>query len=620
MLLQAFAEALLWPGLGSTLAAALPEAAITTPDDVTVRRLQSLQGVSPARAQRLADSFAAAAPAYEVAGLLLAAGLPVKAAAGAVRAHGKESADLLRQDPWRLLDVPGTRLADADALARSLLPGASPSDPRRGASLVASVLTRAARDGSTCLPLSEAAAALAEEGWPDAEAALRAADDGERVVLTDDGAASLVRYAIAEEAVAEGLARLLATAEPLADPSAVGAVGKDLDEAQRTAVAVAMTSGVSVLTGGPGTGKSRTVAALVKLAQARGKTVALAAPTGRAAKRLEELCGSPATTLHRLLGAVGTTGTFTRGEQWPLDEQVVVVDEASMLDTELAAALVEAVPDGGHLLLVGDPAQLPSIGAGRVLGDLVDSGAVPVTSLSTLYRSDAGGSIARLATAVRGGELPAVDDPTREVVVVRAQSAEEAAHRTVQLVTDSIPRVLGVPPSDVQVVTPVHKGPAGTVALNAALKARLNPGSGAVGGFDVGDRVVATANHLEDGWANGDLGTVTGVKERGLLVAFAGAGPVEVGPASVSDLVHGWAVTVHRAQGSEFPAVVAVLPAEAGRLLSRPLVYTAFTRAQRHLSVVTSAGAAVVRAVREVGAQPRRTRLAGLLREAVEQL
>ena len=186
-----------------------------------------------------------------------------------------------------------------------------------------------------------------------------------------------MRYAVAEEAVAEGLARLLATAEPLADPAAVGAVGQDLDEAQRTAVAVALTSGVSVLTGGPGTGKSRTVAALVKLAQARGQTVALAAPTGRAAKRLEELCDAPATTLHRLLGAVGTSGQFTRGEAWPLDEQVVVVDEASMLDAELAAALVEAVPDGGHLLLVGDPAQLPSIGAGRVLADLVDSGAVP---------------------------------------------------------------------------------------------------------------------------------------------------------------------------------------------------------------------------------------------------
>ena len=251
--------------------------------------------------------------------------------------------------------------------------------------------------------------------------------------------------------------------------------------------------------------------------------------------------------------------------------------------------------------------------------DLVDSGAVPVTELTTLYRQAEGGAIARLATAVRGGELPVVEpDPGHEVVVVGTSGSAEAAHRTVQLVCDSIPRALSIPAAEVQVVTPVHRGPAGTVALNAALKARLNPGDGTVGGFDVGDRVVATANHLEDGFANGEVGVVTGTRDRGLLVAFAGAGPVEVPARAVGDLAHGWAVTVHRAQGSEFPAVVAVLPPEAGGLLSRPLVYTAFTRAQRHLSIVHSAGAALARAVREVGARPRRTRLSALLQEAAE--
>jgi exodeoxyribonuclease V alpha subunit len=270
---------------------------------------------------------------------------------------------------------------------------------------------------------------------------------------------------------------------------------------------------------------------------------------------------------------------------------------------------------------VGDPAQLPSIGAGRVLGDLIESGAVPVTELSTLYRQDEGGAIARLATAVRGGDLPPVEeDPAREVVVVRARHAAEAAHRTVQLVTDSIPRVLGIPASEVQVVTPVHRGPAGTIALNVALKARLNPGAGEVLGFDVGDRVVATANHLDEGFANGEVGVVTGKADKGLIVSFAGAGAVTLAPKSIVDLKHGWAVTVHRAQGSEFPAVVAVIPAEAGGLLSRPLVYTAFTRAQRHLSVVHSAGAALARAVHDIGARPRRTRLAALLQEAVSAL
>ena len=218
---------------------------------------------------------------------------------------------------------------------------------------------------------------------------------------------------------------------------------------------------MTVLHGGPGTGKSRTVAAVVELARKRGKRIALAAPTGRAAKRLEELTGEPASTLHRLLGAQGRTGEFLRGETWPLDADVVVVDEASMLDVELAAALLGACADATHLLLVGDPAQLPSIGPGRVLGDVLDSGAVPATELTILHRQAEGGAIARLASAVRGGDLPVVDDPTREVVVVPAEGSGDAARRVVQLVTDSIPRALGISSADVQVVTPVHRGAAG---------------------------------------------------------------------------------------------------------------------------------------------------------------
>jgi exodeoxyribonuclease V alpha subunit len=423
---------------------------------------------------------------------------------------------------------------------------------------------------------------------------------------------------MAEESIAENLARIVATAEPFCPPEAVRPVLTELDPAQAEAVVALSQHGVTVLTGGPGTGKSRTVAAVVRLAGIRGLEVSLAAPTGRAAKRLEELSGQEASTIHRLLQAQGTTGEFLRGESWPLDADIVVVDEASMLDAELAAALLEAVPDGAHLMVVGDPAQLPSIGAGRVLGDLLDSAVLPVTELTTLHRQDEGGTIARLATAVRGGALPPVDDPTHEVVVVPARGSAEAAHRTVQLVTDSIPRALQISGEDVQVVTPVHRGPAGTAALNTALKERLNPGTGTLGGFDVGDRVVATANHLDDGFANGEVGVVTGIADGRLEVSFAGAPPVGLAPTVLSDLRHGWAVTVHRAQGSEWPAVVVVLPPESTGMLSRPLVYTALTRAARHLSVVHAAGPALARAVAQVDARPRRTRLAALLREGAE--
>lgn len=620
---ESFCEAGLWPGLGRPTASKLPAAHINGTDDVSADALGSIDGVSAKRAQQLVKSFEDAKPRLAVAELLFAASLSVRAAFGAVELLGRDAAAALGADPWRLLVVPGVEVRDADRFAIATLEERpTKEDPRRGRALTTWALTRAARDGHTVVPAATLIAALAGLDAPEPEQAIAAAvDDGGVVEFESYGNdedvsrdIGLLRYAMAEEAVAEGLARLAATATPLAASVDTSAVMDELDPAQREAVEGVAEHGVTVLHGGPGTGKSRTVAAVVELARKRGKRIALAAPTGRAAKRLEELTGEPASTLHRLLGAQGRTGEFLRGESWPLDADVVVVDEASMLDVELAAALLGACADSTHLLLVGDPAQLPSIGAGRVLGDVLDSGAVPATELTILHRQAEGGAIARLASAVRGGELPVIDDPTREVVVVPAEGSGDAARRVVQLVTDSIPRALGISPADVQVVTPVHRGASGTVALNAALKAELNPGGGTVGMFDVGDRVVATANHLDDGFANGEIGLVTGVVDGALLIDF-GVGPVTVTPKLLIDVVHGWALTVHRAQGSEWPAIVVVLPPEASGMLSRPLVYTALTRAQRHLSIVHASGTALARGVREVGARPRRTRLATLLRD-----
>ena len=621
----AFADAGLWPGLGRTLAGALADAGIDGPADVSEENLVLLPKVGAKRAGRLLSSFLAAAPAYEVLEILHPAGVDPRGAGQVADALGGNAARLVRDDPWRLLSLYGISLADADRVARIAIPGVRRDDPRRSRALVRLVLADEARNGHTLTPRPVVTDGLAEFGVdPDGavDAALRSQ------VVTDVGdMLALSTLAEAENAIASGITRLMAAAEPI-----VGKVAaKELDETQRSAVAAALKQGVSVLTGGPGTGKSRTVATIVRLVEKAGKSVALAAPTGRAAKRLEQLCGAPAATVHRLLGAqprqsgaeVRFDGRFARGPDWPLDEQVVVVDEASMLDVELAAVLFSACADGTHLVLVGDAAQLPSIGPGRVLGDVIDAGTVHVTELTTLYRQAEGGSIARLAAAVRAGELPPVHDPAREVVVVPSRGSAEAAHRVVQLVTDSIPRVFGVPADEVQVVTPVHRGGAGTQALNAALKARLNPGQPAQGGrpsgrFDVGDRVVATANHLEAepfGFANGEVGVVDEIEPDGTVVVEFASGPSAVKGKALADLTHGWAITVHRAQGSEFPAVVVVLPPEASGMLSRPLVYTALTRAQQHLSVVHAAGGALARAVRTIGAVPRRTRLRELLRE-----
>lgn len=621
-LFAAFCSAGLWPGLGRTTAGRLAAAGITRPADVTIAKLCDVQGVSPMRADRLAGNFRDREVTYDIAALLYAAELPLRPSASVAAALGRDAVAILRDDPWRLLDGGESDLAAADRLAASL--GVPHDAPGRGPAVVVDLLERAARAGDTAADLPVLLGAVARQRVASPADALQAAADGGRVdVDAEDGSVALERLAVAEAAVAEGLVRLIATVEPLSGTATAIDPDSGLDDQQAAAAALALTAGVSVLTGGPGTGKSRTVAAIVALARAAKLRIALAAPTGRAAKRLEELVDAPASTLHRLLGAQGTRqtgGTFTRDEDWPLDADLVVVDEASMLDVELAAALVDACADGTRLVLVGDPAQLPSVGPGRVLADLVDAGIVPVTELQRLYRHEEGGAIAALGSAIRQGALPPPPQAGHEVVVVPARSSPEAAHRVRQLVTDSIPRALGIPSGEVQVVTPVHRGHAGTEALNAALKQVLNAGPGAISGFDVGDRVIAIANRYppdgSPGFANGEVGVVTATAaEGGLVVEFPG-GPVTVPAGALADLRHGWAITVHRAQGSEWPAVVAVLPPESSGMLTRPLVYTAVTRAQRHLSIVPAVGSQLARAVRDEHGRPRRTRLRRLVTEA----
>ncbi|HEX2075273.1 MAG TPA: AAA family ATPase, partial [Geodermatophilus sp.] len=352
----AFCAAGLWPGLGKRTAAELPAAGITSPDDVTADRLLKLPRVGRQRAERLFSSFLAAQPTYEVVALLVGAGLDAKLAASAADALGADAARRLRDDPWALLGLPGVGLPDADRLAIAVLRGADRQDPRRGRAVVALTLRTATRDGHTVLPVDLVVAALHAAGIADPAAAILAAvesgevleheppepefdEDADLDELPEPDPAlrmlSLARFGMAEEAVAENVARLAATSERIADPAAVRSVAKGLDKAQQAAVAQVLSAGVSLLTGGPGTGKSRTVAAIVQLLRAKGSEVALAAPTGRAAKRLEELTDHPAVTVHRLLGAQGTSGGFARNEEWPLDADVVVVDEASMLDVEL---------------------------------------------------------------------------------------------------------------------------------------------------------------------------------------------------------------------------------------------------------------------------------------------
>lgn len=647
-----FCSAGLWPGVGSDVASALADAGIDQPSAVTEHALAALPGVTDKRARTLYSAWIGAQHAYDLAAILLPHGLPLAWTRRLLDRLGDGAAGLLSADPWQLLVLSDVSVPVADQFARAREPDVLPTDQRRRSALVVRALRVEARAGHTVAPISLISGELTRHGLrgPDeavlAAQAAAAAGMAREVAEGAEGGrpwVSLTTLARAEESVAAHLARLEQSAQSLASAEALRTAGtavqSRLDETQQAAVTAALNHGVSLLTGGPGTGKSRTIAALVQLCDQVGAEVALAAPTGRAAKRLAELLAdasvsqdsdtpdAEAMTIHRLLGARlisdgedgGTRSVFDRDADDPIEADMVVIDETSMLDAELAAALMNAIPSGAHLLFVGDPAQLPSIGPGRVLGDILAAGRYPVTELTTLYRQEAGGAIARLAAAVRDGELPPVDRQGSEVVVVPTADSAHATHRVVQLVTDSIPRVFGVQPDGIQVITPVHRGPAGTAALNEALKAKLNPGPHvgrkSVRGFDIGDRVVATANHFDadpNGYANGEIGTVIDADRRSLVVEF-GSGPAEISGKALGDLLHGWAITVHRAQGSEWDAVVAVFPPEAGRMLSRPLVYTALTRGRMHLSVVHAAGRALSHAVRRIGARPRRTRLTALI-------
>ncbi|MBC6467623.1 AAA family ATPase [Actinomadura alba] len=585
-------------------------------------------------------------PMSELAELFAATGVPAAQVARVTSRLGDSAAARLREDPWRLLLVPGVGPGQADGFARRVLgPEATPGDERRCRALVTHLLMNAARAGHTATPLPDVLAELAKLRVPDPPRAVEAALDEAAVMafieepdeaedfddMADFGAAGApdgeppeppqtlapARYGLAEEAVAEGVVRLAATAEPLLDEPALEAAPAGPAGGHGAAVTAAVRYGVSVVTGSPADVEPA-ITALAGAAAAGGRRVAVATATALATAAVTVPAGTTVEPLHRLLDAREVEGgiAFARGEQAPLDFDLVIVQEASALDVELAAALVEACADGTHLVLCGDPAVLPPVGPGRVLADLAESETVPVVSVNAAEdpaTGAEGGAVRRLAAAVGRGELPEVDSPEREVVVVAASGDGEAVHRAVQLVIDSIPRALGIPVEDVQVVTPAWSGDAGAAALNRALKDRLNPGPGEHAGFDVGDRVVVYGALAQA--PTGETGVVTAADERELEVAFA-AGPVTVPVPLLPRLRHGWAITAAQAHGTRWPAVVAVLPAEAAGQLSRPMVVTAFTRARRHLSVVQAAGPALARAVGspDTPGSRRRTRLVGLLR------
>jgi exodeoxyribonuclease V alpha subunit len=367
-----------------------------------------------------------------------------------------------------------------------------------------------------------------------------------------------------------------------------------LTEQQQDAVKAALTTKVSVLTGGPGTGKTTTLRMVIEALNAKDLTFLLASPTGRAAKRLSEATDEPASTIHRLL-EYSPTGFFSRDEDAPLDADMIIVDESSMIDIMLFYALLRAINPGTHVMLVGDVDQLPSVGAGNVLHDVIDSGIAHVTRLNVIFRQSEDSHIIVNAHRVNKGDAPIMDNSrTKDFFFFRENDPVKAAELVVDIVRNRLPNKFEVHPiNDVQVIAPMYRGSAGVNNLNEILQQALNSDSHLaekkLGGriFRVGDKVMQTKNNYDKEVFNGDIGRVRGIDHNEGFMEVSIDGRIIIYDWNEADeLIHAYCISTHRSQGSEYPVVVLPLMTQHYMMLQRNLLYTAITRAKKLVVLV----------------------------------
>lgn len=611
--------------------------------DRGVEALREVPGLGRPRAEGIAKAWSEQRAVSGILVFLQSHGISPSLAGRVYKRFGPGAVDIVSRQPYRLaLDVWGVGFKTADRIARSLgIPADAPE--RRQAGVLQTLLDKVER-GHVFLPrgdLSVGAATLLECEVAEADVALadlaaRGRVKIERVPTGEEAVYSLPLYE-AEVAVARRLAALC-RAEPVDErrraplhtlhEAALEAFevagGLTLAQAQRAAIEAAARHKVLVITGGPGVGKTTIVRALLTLFD-RGKlAVRLAAPTGRAAKRMAEATGREATTIHRLLEIDARTREFSRNEKNPILADALVVDEASMIDMELAASLLAAVPPGARLVLVGDVDQLPSVGPGAVLRDVIGSGVVPTVRLTQIFRQVEGSLIVQNAHRIHDG-LPPETARGREgqFYVFERTTGESAAETVRELVTKRIPEGFGVDPvRDIQVLSPMNRGDAGAVALNALLQSALNPEGPSVRRgaqvFRVGDKVMQLKNDYEREIYNGDLGRVVALveAEKKLVVRFDER-DVDVAEEDLDALSLAYATTIHKSQGSEYPVVVIPLLMQHFVMLAKNLLYTAVTRGKR-LVVLVADPKAMHLALRDDGRDQRWSALASRLREAFE--
>lgn len=586
-------------------------------------RLLEVRGIGRERLARIRASWAEQKGLREVLVVLGVYGIGMSMCVKIMRRFGAEAPQIVREQPYRLArEIDGIGFKTADMIA--LNSGISNESMERISAGVWHTIGECENDGSTCMNFGEAvaraSALLGVDTQKCADAVAALVSEG-ALKYPAEGVVQRDKLDYAERRIASNLKRIAAAPSCLppikvdaAVQWAVGRAGFEFAPEQERAIKAALENKICVITGGPGTGKTTILKTLCDILRAKKCAPVLAAPTGKAAQRMSESAGVPAKTIHRILGF--EDGKFVYNEYNNIAAKFVVIDEASMLDTKLAAAIIAALPSAAHLVLVGDIDQLPSVGAGNVLRDIIGSGKFPVVRLNKIFRQGQRSMIVAAAHAVLAGDASMAGiscapvnlvDFSDDIVFIPAETPEDCVRACVDLIKNKIPRALGLDPvGDVQVLAPMYKGTGGIANFNFELKNAINGGGGAAlsyGGFSfaAGDKIMQTRNNYDLDIFNGDMGRVVSVaKDGSMLVADFDGRRVVLNKSDLADFQQAYAISIHKSQGSEFPVAVIPLLRQHFVMLQRNLLYTAITRGRKKVYVVgnQSAWAAAVRNAR----------------------